>query len=487
MNKHNLHIDFDYGKIPPQAIELEEAVLGSLLLESKSFNKIADILRVHDFYRDEHQKIFSAMSDMYLNNQAIDIITVTEELRNRKEIDEIGGALYVTQLSSRVASSAHLEFHSKILKQKSVKRMIISKSMQMINSAYDDSSNLSDVIDLLNKETEEINRELINSNTLSHISIGVKESTKEMKQRERLAKDGKMVGIKTPFRKLDELTTGWKPTDLIIIASRPSFGKTGLALAIAKIAAKENNAVCIISKEMPKKRLTDRLILSESDINPGKFRSGLLNDQDWVLFNKAAKKIEKLPIWIDDNPYSTVTYIKSRLRILKNEKKLDLVIIDYLQLISVNDIRQRNKNREQEIAQISSSLKEIAKELNIPIILLSQLNRLVEQRSNPKPKLSDLRESGSPEQDADLVILLNRPEKYGIRTYDDGTPTKNIAELILAKHRDGPTGEFKFEHNTSLTRFWDYVKKDKQKTEYSGQQKLLIKDLDNDSGDDLPF
>ncbi len=426
---------FDAGKLPPQARELEEAVLGALMLEKNALNEVIDMLRADSFYVESHQHIFEAIQSLFQNAQPVDILTVTEELRKRGQLEEVGGAYYVTELTNRVASAANVEFHARIIMQKFVQRELIRISTDIIRDAYEDTT---DVFDLLNKAEKQI-FEITDKNLKRNYSELSALIAKSLKQLEEI-KSNKMefTGVPSGFIELDRVTSGWQKSDLIIVAARPGMGKTSFVLSLARNAAVDfKKPVAFFSLEMSNVQLAQRLISAESELPADKLRRGNLESYEWEQLTSRIDTIAEAPIFIDDTPALNMFELRAKCRRLVQQYDIQLVIIDYLQLMS-GHTDNRNSNREQEISTISRQLKGLAKELSIPIIALSQLSREVEKRGGDKrPQLSDLRESGAIEQDADMVMFIYRPEYYKITQDADGRPTTGIAELIIAKNRHG--------------------------------------------------
>lgn len=447
------------GFIPPQAVELEKAILGALMLEKEAFVRIADILQSDDFYVQSHQTIYTAVSNLNKSQRPIDMLTVSDELERMGNIDEIGGRVYIAQLTENIGSSAHIEFHAHIIKDKSVERQAISIAHQASKSIYEN-EDISDVLVKLGKDIDSLQEQLIGKTKGSHISNSLLSALDGMYARVELARKNIRSGIDTGFSDLNRRTNGWQGSDLIILAARPAMGKTAIALHFAKKAAMQGIPVAIFSLEMSEISLANRLILSECDVDPERFKSGYLTNEEIRKIEDAAGTLHNLPIYVDDNPCVSMNYIQSKSRILHRRGKCGMIIADYLQL-ATGETKNKNTNREQEISQMSRTAKITAKELNIPFILLSQLNRANESRANKRPLLSDLRESGAIEQDADMVCFIHRPEYYGIIPTDSsGNTEKNYGELILAKHRNGATGDIKFKHNVGMTRFFDYGSSD---------------------------
>ncbi len=489
-SKKNHRIDpvnMDIGKVPPQAIDLEEAVLGAIMLEKDAVISVLDILQPLSFYKEAHQKIYRAIVDLSSNQKPIDILTVTEELRSRNELEEVGGPFYITQLTSRVASAAHIEYHARIVAQKFIQRELIRVSTDIQNRAYDDSIDVDDLLDMSEQELFEIaegniKRETARINVLMQMAI---EQIEEASKRE-----DSLSGVPSGYTKLDRITSGWQKSDLIIVAARPSMGKTAFALSMARnISVEHNKPVAVFSLEMSSLQLVNRLIVSETELPSNRIRNGNLDEKEWKQLDAKIKSLVEAPLFIDDTPAISIFELRAKCRRLKLQYNVELIIVDYLQLMS-GPVEARG-NREQEVSNISRSLKAIAKELNIPIIAISQLNRSVEMRSGSKrPQLSDLRESGAIEQDADMVIFIHRPEKYGITEDADGNSTVGLAEIIVAKHRNGPVGDIHLRFRDETAKFVelddmeiDYLKGDaSQKTFTIGSR------MNNEGGgDEQPF
>lgn len=442
------------GKIPPQALDLEEAVLGAMMIDKDACNIVIDILKPECFYSDIHRKIYEAIIELYRKMQPIDMLTVKNELTRRKELDEIGGPAFLAKLTTRVASSAHVEIHSRIIMQKYIQRELIRISNDIQRRAYDDQEDVDDLLDesqnlLFNLSYGSVRREAQPIDNIIHQAI---EQIKEASNRE-----DKLSGIPSGFVDLDRITSGWQNSDLIIIAARPSMGKTAFVLSMARnMAVEHDKAVAIFSLEMSSVQLVNRLISAETEIESSKIRTGTLSNEEWLRLENKIKSLEKAKIFIDDTPAISISALRAKARRLVAQYGVKIIIIDYLQLMTghINDKSQGT--REQEVSAISRSLKSLAKDLNIPIIALSQLNRSVEMRSGIKrPHLSDLRESGAIEQDADIVIFIHRPEKYGIDE-EDGISTKGLAQIIIAKHRNGAVTDVKLRFQETFAKFIDY-------------------------------
>ncbi len=441
----------DFGKVPPQAIDMEEAVLGAIMLEKEAVITILDILKPESFYKDSHRKIFKAISDLSAREFPVDLYTVTEELRAHNELESVGGPVYLSQLTSKVVSAANVDYHARIVAQKYIQRELIRVSSEIQTRSFDDTWDVTELLDYSENELFQIAEGNI-KREVSPINIVIKEAIKEIEEAGK--REDALVGTPSGFTKLDRLTSGWQKSELIIIAARPSMGKTALALSMARnMAIDHRKNVAIFSCEMSSIQLVNRLIIAETDIPGDKIRNGRLSEEEWKQLDTRIKKLVQAPIFIDDTPAISIFELRAKCRRLMAQHKLDIVIVDYLQLMSGPD---NAGSREQEVSNISRSLKSIAKELNVPIIALSQLNRSVEMRGGTKrPLLSDLRESGAIEQDADMVVFIHRQEKFGIMTFEDGTSTKGIAEIILAKNRNGPVDDVRLKFREEKAQFVD--------------------------------
>ena len=442
----------DIGKMPPQAVELEEAVLGALMLEKDALTNVIDILKSDSFYKESNSRIFGAIERLFTRSEPVDILTVTQELKKTGELDIVGGAYYITQLTNRVASAANAEFHARIVAQKYIQRELIRTSTETIKDAYDESSDVFDLLDKAEKGLFSIVEGNIKKNydkmsTLIRKAIDQIEITKNNK--------GNFSGIPSGLTALDRLTSGWQKSDLVIIAARPAMGKTALVLTMARNAAVDfGKPVAVFSLEMSSLQLVTRLISSESELQSDKLKKGNLEDYEFQQLNDKIKKLAEAPLFIDDTPGLSVFELRAKARRLKEQHKIELIIVDYLQLMTAGG--EGKGNREQEIATISRSLKGLAKELEVPVIALSQLSRAVETRGGDKrPQLSDLRESGAIEQDADMVMFIHRPEYYNITDDGEGNSTAGVAELIIAKHRNGPVDSAKTRYIGQFTKFTD--------------------------------
>ncbi len=440
----------EYGKVPPQAIELEETVLGAIMLEKDALIAILDLLKPESFYKESHQKIYSSIMKLSMEEKPIDILTVTEELKKAKVLDSVGGAFYITRLTSRVSSAAHIEYHARIIAQKFIQRELIRISTEIQNRSYDESSDVDDLLDYSEKELFNIAEGNIKKETLK-INILIKEAINQIEEAGK--REDNLSGIPSGFTKIDRITSGWQNSDLIIIAARPSMGKTAFVLSMTRNMAIEHNCpVAVFSLEMSSVQLVNRLIVSETKLPSERIRNGKLHDYEWEQLEIKIKNLVDAPVFIDDTPAISIYELRAKCRRLKLQHDIGIIIIDYLQLMSgTSDTRG---NREQEVSMISRSLKAIAKELNVPIIALSQLNRAVETRGGTKrPQLSDLRESGAIEQDADMVLFIHRPEYYGFHEDEEGNSNAGIAEIIIAKHRNGRTGNVKLKFQSDSASF----------------------------------
>lgn len=438
---------------PPQATELEEAVLGALMLEKDAVIEVQGVITPDAFYNEKHQIIYKAILDLSMELKPIDIYTVSDKLKQTKKLTAVGGAAFLAQLTQKVGSAAHVEFHAKIIAQKYVQRELIRASTEIQKKAYDESIDVTDLIDSAEAEIFKVSE--------GHVKRDVQKSrdilTKTIQAIEEASKrESNFSGVASGFTHLDRLTLGWQPSDLIIIAARPSMGKTAFVLSLARnVAVDFSNGVAFFSLEMSSMQLMMRLIVAESGLDSRDVRNGKLTPAQWKHLETSIKPLASAPLFIDDTPALSIYEFRSKARRLKTQYDIQLIIIDYLQLMTATT--DSRGNREQEVALISRSLKAIAKELNIPIIALSQLNRSVESRGgNKRPQLSDLRESGAIEQDADLVAFIHRPEYYGLTVDEDNMPTQGMAEIIVAKHRNGAVDTVKLRFRKEQAKFMDF-------------------------------
>lgn len=444
-----------YGKVPPQAKELEEAVLGAIMLEKSAFDTVVEILKPECFYVDAHQRIYRAMQGLAIKSLPIDLLTVVEELKFREELEVVGGPYYVTKLTNSVVSSANIDAHSRIILQKFIQRELIRISGEIIGDAYEDSIDVFDMLDEAEGKLFEITNNHLRKNFDSIDAVLVKtiQRIEDMRNRQE-----DITGVPTGFPSMDKLTYGWQNTDLIILAARPSVGKTAFALNLVRSAAMhptKPTAVGFFSLEMSSAQLVQRILSAESEIWLEKIARGKLEEHEMKqLYKKGIERLSKAPVFIDDTPALNIFELRAKCRRLKNKHNVGLVIIDYLQLMSGSG-DGRNSNREQEISKISRDLKGLAKELQIPIIALSQLSREVEKRKegNKIPQLSDLRESGAIEQDADMVMFLYRPEYYDITSNEMGESNKGETYVKIAKHRNGSLDTIKLRALLHIQKF----------------------------------
>lgn len=445
------------GKLPPQAVDLEEVVLGATMIEKDAFLLIADKLKADFFYKDSHQKIFTAITNLFSNNSPIDILTVTSQLRKMGELEMIGGAYYITELTNRVASSANIEYHSSIIVEKFIQRETIRICTESINQAYDDTSDALDIIEKNQTSIFALVNDKKNNNITDNATL-IAEKLIELKKPEITG----LVGVGSGFLGIDNLTNGWRNSELIIVAARPSMGKTAFALQLARNAAIDfDKPVVIFSLEMSKIQLSERLISSECNLFMEDLVKRRLSDYDMERIESVSSKLlQPNKVFIDDTPALNIFELRAKARRLKQKHDIGLIVIDYLQLMK--GAKEKNSNREQEISSISQGLKALSKELNIPVIALSQLNRAVESQpgNSKRPNLSHLRESGAIEQDADQVLFLYRPEYYGIREDENGNSTVGLTEIIFAKNRNGICDTIKLEFNGAFMKFRDWHEKE---------------------------
>ncbi len=442
----------DLGKVPPQAVDIEQAVLGAMMLEKNAVTDTIDILKPSSFYDPKHQYIYNAIRELFGSSSPIDLLTVINKLKQNGELEASGGAAYISHLTSRVASTAHIEFHARVISEKHIKRELIRMSSEVIRDAFEDTN---DVFDVLNKAESDLFK-IAENNMGKHgdsMQNIVRQAIEEI-EKASLNSDG-ISGVPTGFHALDKLTSGWQRSDMIVIAARPAMGKTAFVLSMARNTAVDHGkGVAIFSLEMSAVQLVKRLIASETRLSAEKLRKGDLREHEFQQLHSRITKLATAPIFIDDTPGISVFDLRAKCRRLKMQHNIDMVIIDYLQLMTAGSSKGGNGNREQEISTISRSIKEIAKELNIPVIALSQLSRSVEQRGGDKrPVLSDLRESGAIEQDADIVSFIYRPEYYGLMVDDEGNSNAGIGEIIVAKHRNGALDRVRLRFIGEFARF----------------------------------
>lgn len=441
------------GNVPPQAVELEEAVLGALMLEKDSIITVQEFITPEAFYTEEHRTIYRAIEELSTELKPIDLYTVTERLKVRKELQKVGGASYLAQLTQKVGSAANVEFHAKIIAQKYVQRELIRSATEIQRRSYDESTDVTELIGYAESEIFKVAE--------GHVKRSVQSSkdllAKALMQIEEASKNTSAFnGVPSGFMAIDRVTLGWQLSDLIIVAARPSMGKTAFVLSMARnMAVDHERPVAFFSLEMSSVQLMMRLIIAETGIPGNDIKSGRLTPEQWRHLESATKPLGAAPLYIDDTPALSVFEFRSKARRLKIHNDIQIIIIDYLQLMT-GGTQDSKGNREQEVAFISRTLKAIAKELNVPIIALSQLSRATELRGGSKrPQLSDLRESGAIEQDADIVAFIHRPEYYGINQDENGMPTAGMAEIIIAKHRNGAVTDVNLRFLKDQARFAD--------------------------------
>jgi len=438
-------IDYSLYKVPPQNLEAEQSILGGILLDNNAVNNVIEVLDADDFYSESHRKIFTAIIELSEKNEPSDLVTLSNNLRNKNQLDALGGEAYLASLVDSVPSAANIAYYSKIVKEKSTLRRLIGAATEILNDSYNSATDIDSVLDEAEHAIFEISENKIKP-SFSPIREIIKDSFRTIEQL--FEKKALITGVSTGFKRIDELTSGLQKSDLIIIAGRPSMGKTALAINIAEHAAIVNNVpVAIFSLEMSKEQLAFRMLSSEGRVDSQKLRKGWLGETDWPKLTTAAGKLSEAPMFIDDTPAISVLEMKAKARRLKAEKGLGLIVLDYLQLMKG---RNASAPREQEISEISRSLKALAKELAVPIVALSQLNRQVESRTDKRPQLADLRESGAIEQDADVILFIYRDEVYN---KSEDNPERGFAEVIVGKQRNGPTGMAKIVFREQYTRF----------------------------------
>lgn len=447
-------INLEKGKLPPQVLDLEEAVLGAMMIDKKGVDEVIDLLQPDAFYKDAHKYIFEAVVALFNDSQPIDLLTVSAQLKKMAKLNLAGGDFYLIQLTQKISSSAHIEFHSRIILQKYIQRSLIRISSEIIEESYDETTDVFDLLDKAESKLYEVTQGNIkrSSETAQSLVIQAKKRIEEIAGKEGLS------GIATGFDKLDKITSGWQPSDLIIIAARPGMGKTAFVLSMARnVAIDFGHAVALFSLEMSSVQLITRLISSETGLSSEKLRTGKLEKHEWEQLSVKVKDLEKAPLYIDDSPSLSIFDLRAKARRLKSQYDIKIIIVDYLQLMTAGGTNGKGiGNREQEISTISRNLKALAKELEVPVIALSQLSRNVESRPGHKrPLLSDLRESGAIEQDADIVSFIYRPEYYKLDEWDDDehSPTQSQAEFIIAKHRNGSLENVRLKFIGNLGKF----------------------------------
>ncbi len=442
------------GKLPPQAIDLEEAVLGALMIEKDALSAVIDILKPESFYKEANNRIYNAIVTLFGNAEPVDMLTVTQQLRKTGEIEVVGGGGYVTELTTRVTSAANIEYHARVIAEASIKRALITVANEIQRDAYEDTTDVFNLLDRIEQSMFKISESNIRKN-YADMSTIMRQALEELEQKKNM-KDG-LTGVPSGFSALDRLTSGWQRSELIILAARPGMGKTAFVVSALRNAAVDfGQAVAIFSLEMSSVQLVNRLISAEAEIDSEKIKKGNLAPHEWAQLHHKIQRLTEAPIFIDDTPALSILELRAKCRRLKAQHDIQLVVIDYLQLMQGDTSGKMGGNREQEIASISRAMKNLAKELNVPVIALSQLSRAVETRGgDKKPQLSDLRESGSIEQDADMVIFLYRPEYYGISADEAGNSVSGIGEVIIAKNRSGSLDTVQLRFVGKYTKFAD--------------------------------
>lgn len=446
-------IDNAYGHLQPQAIELENLVIGALMIDRDAFSMVSEMIRPETFYLPQNQKIYNAIQTLNLNEHPVDVATVMEQLKREGTLEEVGGPAYLLELSSHVASSAHIEYHAKILAQKFIARQLISFASVVETKAFDETVDVQDLMDETEASLFELSQKNM-KNDYTQIDPVVREAVDILQKAS--ANTSGLTGIASGYTELDGITAGWQSSDLIIIAGRPAMGKTSFALSIAKnIAVDNHEPVGFFSLEMNNVQLVNRLISNTCEIAGNKILSGQLSPDEWERLDKNLRKLSGAPIYVDDTPGLSIFELRTKARRLVREKGVKIIMIDYLQLMNANGMKFGS--RQEEVATISRSLKGLAKELNIPILALSQLNRMLENRDasfeGKRPQLSDLRESGAIEQDADMVMFVHRPEYYHLYEDGKGNDFHGKAQIIIAKHRKGATGDVTLDFHGEYTLF----------------------------------
>ncbi len=444
------------ARVPPQAVELERSVLGAMLIDSEAVGKAIEQIDERAFYREAHRKIFLAMVALYEKNEPIDLYSVNEELKRRNELDEAGGSYYLAELTAGVPSAANIEYHLKIIRDKAMLRQLITVCNGIIKTAYDEEEDAEKILDRAETDILSISQ-YSRQKSYQWVKPVILETIHELEKLHATSREG-VTGVHSGYRDLDNILAGFQKSDLIVLAGRPSMGKTAFALNIARNAAVEHNVpVGFFSLEMSNQQLVQRLLCMEAEVDSQRLRTGQLHESEWPKLSRRIGRLVEAPIYIDDTPAMDVLKLRARARRMAAERHVGLIIVDYMQLM---EGPKGMESRQQEISYISRSLKTLAKELEIPIIALSQLSRAVESRTDRRPTLADLRESGAIEQDADVVMFVYRPEVYNIPNFDDEekTPTENMVEIIIGKHRNGPIGSVKLVFRKNIGRFENYAR-----------------------------
>jgi len=449
----------DEGRIPPQAVDVEMSVLGAMLIEKEAIARAIDLLTEDAFYKEAHRRIFQGMVALFERSEPVDLVTLTEELRRRGVLEKIGGSFYLTELTNRITSAANIEYHARIVLEKSLMRRLIESSNEISGRAYEDSEDAFDLLDeaeqkIFTISERHLKRSFISMNQALH-------QTMEMLE-EIHGKHSGITGIPSGFTELDNITGGFQKSDLVVVAGRPAMGKTALVLSAARNAAIEYDApVAFFSLEMSAQQLVLRLICAEARVDQHKVRTGRLPEDQWQYLSTRIGKLARAKLFIDDTPSLGILELRAKARRLKAEHDIQLVVVDYLQLMQGPKMMD---SREREISTISRSLKALAKELDVPVLALSQLNRAVESRTDKRPQLADLRESGAIEQDADVVMFVHRPEVYNIKE-EGGESTEGIAKILVEKQRNGPVGMARLSFIKSYARFENLAR-----TEFTGHE-----------------
>ncbi|MFZ7124622.1 MAG: replicative DNA helicase [Desulfobacterales bacterium] len=435
--------------VPPQNIEAEESLLSSILIDNTTLVEILDVLSPEDFYRTSHQKMFSAVTELFSRGEPVDLVTLTDRLKTKGDLETVGGIGYLSRLLETAPLAVNAPHYARIVHEKAVLRRLIEKSNRIIRECFEPGKEVDDVIDFAESAIFEVAE---NKTRQAFAPLGKLIDNNIDILEERQGNKALVTGVETGFADLDSLTSGLQPSDLVILAARPSMGKTAFALNLARNAAVSNHtAVAVFSLEMSKEQLSMRMLCAEAEVDSFRLRGGFLSTEDWERLTHAAGVLSEAPIFIDDSADISALDIRAKSRRLKMEQNLGLIIIDYLQLMKG---RAGVERRDLEISEISRSLKALAKELNVPVLALSQLNRKLEERNDKRPKLSDLRESGALEQDADVVIFIYRDEVYN---KDENNPHRGTAEIIVAKHRNGPIGDVTLTFRSASTRFENHT------------------------------
>jgi replicative DNA helicase len=453
INKSGENIFNSLGKMPPQALELEQAVLGALMLEKDALTEVIEILQPESFYKDSHNRIYNAIRTLFSESEPVDMLTVTNQLKKSGELELIGGPFYITELTQKVNSAANIEYHARVILEMAIKRELISIGSEVQKSAFDETTDALELLDHAGAQIFEVSDRNVRKD-YSNVKDLMVRAIDEIHQKKEKG-DG-LTGVPSGFTELDRITSGWQKSDLIIIAARPGMGKTAFALSCLRNAAIDHNIpTAIFSLEMSSIQLVNRLIAAEAELPNDKIRNGKIQEYEEEQLYEKTKKLAAAKIFIDDTPGLSILELRAKSRKLKQQHDVGLIIVDYMQLMTA-DLSKKGGNREQEIASISRSLKTIAKELEIPVLALSQLSRAVETRGGDKrPQLSDLRESGSIEQDADIVSFIYRPEYYNINADEEGD-LEGLAELIISKHRNGSTADVKLRFIGQYTKFVEW-------------------------------